>query len=137
MATRDRNFVGVSLDKSMRRLAVALAKYAVDNKGFKSANLPYKNSHDAFLALRDATAEGGIQAVGDPYRWITERPPRQVCEPRRAIDPLEIVFAVCRDDHGIPDCLVPELKRPHGAAFKTSASCEKTFWPGFLRCKPR
>ena len=35
-----------------------------------------------------------------------------VCEPRRAIDPLEIVSAVCRDDHGIPDCLVPESKAP-------------------------
>ena len=33
-------------------------------------------------------------------------------------DPLEIVSAVCRDDHGIPDCLVPELKRPHGSRFQ-------------------
>ena len=71
VATRDRNFVGELLDKSMRQLAVTLAKYAVDVEGFKSANLPYKNSHDAFVALRDATAEGGVQAVGDPYRWIT------------------------------------------------------------------
>lgn len=119
VATRDRNFVEVSLDKSMRRLAVALAKYAADVKGFKSASLPYKNSHDAFLALRDATAQkGGIQAVGYPYRWVPERPPRMVCEPRRTIDPLEIVSAVCRDDHGIPDCLVPELKRPHGSRFQ-------------------
>ena len=108
----------VSLDKSMRHLAVALAKYAADVKGFKSASLPYKNSHDAFLALRDATAEGDVQAVGDPYRWIAERPPRRVCEPTRVIDPLEIVTAVCRDDHGSPDCLVPECKRPDGSRFQ-------------------
>ena len=118
VATRDRNFAEVSLDKSMGQLAVALAKYAVDVKGFKSAGLPYKNSHDAFLALRDVTAEGGVQAAGDPYRWIPERPPRQVCEPRRAIDPLEIVSAVCCDDHGSPDCLVPGVKRPHGSRFQ-------------------
>jgi hypothetical protein len=118
VATRDRNFVDQVLDKSMRHLAVALAKYAVDNKSVKSASLPYKNSNDAFIALRNATAEGGIQAVGDPYRWSPERPPREVCEPRRAIDPLEIVSAVCRDDHGIPDCIMPELKRPHGSRFQ-------------------
>ena len=58
VATRDRNFAEMSLDKSMRRLAVALAKYAANVNGFKSASLPYKNSHDAFLALRDATARG-------------------------------------------------------------------------------
>jgi len=120
VATRDRNFVDhVPLDKSMRWLAGALAKYAVDVKGFKSASLPYKSSHDAFLALRDATAQrGGVQAVGDPYRWIPERLPRMVCGPRRAINSSEIVFAVCCDDHGIPDCLMPELKRPHGSRFQ-------------------
>ena len=36
VATRDRNFVEVSLNKSMRQLAVALAKYAI--AGFKSAS---------------------------------------------------------------------------------------------------
>ena len=119
VATRDRNFVDqVPLDRSMRHLAFALAKYAVDNKGFKSAGLAYKTSHDAFLALRDATTEGAVQAVGDPYRWIPERPPRRVCEPRRVIAPLEIVSTVCRDDHGITDCLMPELKRPHGGRFQ-------------------
>jgi hypothetical protein len=134
VATRDRNFAGVSLDKSMGHLAVALAKYAVDNKGFESASLPYKNSHDAFLALRDATAEGGVQAVGDPYRWIPEqypRAPRKVCEPRRAIDPLEIVFAVCCDDHGSPDCLVSELKRPHGSRLQNVCFLRKDILPRF------
>ena len=91
------------------------------NKGFKSAGLPHKNSHDAFLALRDAIAEGSVQAIGDPYRWFAEQsriPPRRVCEPTRVIDPLEIVTAVCRDDHGSPDCLVPKDLRPHGSRFQ-------------------
>ena len=37
-----------------------------------------------------------------------------VCEPTRVIDPLEIVSAVCRNDHGSPDCLVPKDLQPHG-----------------------
>ena len=118
VATRDRNFAGALLDKPMRWLAVALAKYAADVKGFNPAGLPYKNGHDAILALRDATSEGGIQAVGDPYRWLADRPPRRICEPRRVIAPLEIVSAVCLDDHGSPDCLVPKDVRPDGSRFQ-------------------
>lgn len=122
VATRDRDFVDqVPFDKSMRYLAAALAKYAVDND-FKSAGMSYKNSHDAFLALRDATAEGSVQAIGDPYYWFAEQsglPPRKVCEPTRVIDPLEIVSAVCRDDHGSPDCLVPKDLHPHGSRLQT------------------
>jgi hypothetical protein len=119
VATRDRDFVDqVSFDKSMRYLAVALAMHAVSNKGLRSAGLPYKNSHDASLALRDATAEGGVRAIGDPYRWFAGRPPRRVCEPTRVIDPLEIVSAVCRDDQGSSDCLVPKGLHPHGSRFQ-------------------
>jgi hypothetical protein len=117
VATRDRNFVDqMPLDKSMRYLAFALAKYAVDDP--KSASLPYNAVHDAFLALRDATTEGGVQAIGDPYRWLADRPPRRVCEPTRVIKPLEIATAVCRDDHGSPDCLVPKDVRPDGSRFQ-------------------
>ena len=64
VATRDRNFVDqIRFDKPMRYLAVALALRAVKHNGLKSAGLPYKNSHDASLALRDATAEGSVQAI--------------------------------------------------------------------------
>ncbi len=38
--------------------------------------------------------------------------------PKRVIDPLEIVSAVCRDDQGSPDCLVPEDLRPDGSRFQ-------------------
>jgi hypothetical protein len=116
VATRDRAFVDqVPFDKSMRYLAVALAKYKDENRGLRS---PHRRSHEAFLALRDATAEGGVRAVGDPYRWSAGRPPRRVCEPTRMIDPLEIVSAVCRDDHGTMDCLVPKDLQPHGSRFQ-------------------
>src|SRR5262249_4276494 len=67
--------------------------------------------------LRDKTADGGIQAIGDPYRWV-ERPPRMVCEKTRVIDPLEIVSAVCRHDRGIQDCLVPKELRADGSRFQ-------------------
>ena len=122
VATRDRDFVDqVSFDKPMRYLAVVLAKYAVIDKGFKSASLPHENSHSAFLALRDATAEGGVEAIGDPYRWFAGQsriPPRRICEPTRVIEPLEIVTAVYRDDRGSPDCLVPKDLQPCGSRFQ-------------------
>jgi hypothetical protein len=116
VATRDRDFVGqVPFDRSMRYLSVALANYRANNRGFR---FPHKRSHEAFLALLDATAEGGLQAIGNPYRWLAGRPPRIVCERTRVIDPLEIVSAVCRDDHGSPDCLVPKTMKPHGCRFQ-------------------
>lgn len=121
VATRDRNFVNQVFDKPMRYLAVALAVRAVDPNGLKSAGPPYQNSHDASLALRDATAEGSVQAIGDPYRWFAQQsrtPPRRVCEPTRVIDPLEIASAVCRDDHGSPDCFVPKDLHLHGSRFQ-------------------
>jgi len=124
VATRDRDFVDqLPFDKSMKYVAVALAKYADDNKGFRSAALPYKGSHGAFLALLDAVATRETKAIGDPYRWVAERSgirPRRVCEPTRVIDPLEISSAVCRDDHGSPDCLVPKNLRPDGSRFQNS-----------------
>ena len=46
-----------------------------------------------------------------PIGWFagqSRQPPRKVCEPTRVIDPLEIASAVCRDDHGSPDCFVPK-----------------------------
>jgi len=114
VATRDRDFVDqIPFDKPLRSLAPALATYVVE-KGFRSH---LKWSHVAFLALRDATAEGSVQAVGEPYRWLTGRPPRKVCEPTRVIEPLEIVSAVCRDD-GTPDCLVPKDLHAHGSRFQ-------------------
>ncbi|MET3968069.1 hypothetical protein [Bradyrhizobium sp. S3.9.1] len=114
VATRDRDFVEqMPSDKSLKYLAVALAKYEA-GKDFRS---PHKRSGEAFFALRDETAEGGIQAIGDPYRWVG-RPPRMVCEKTRVIEPLEIVSAVCRPDHGIPDCLVPKELRPDGSRFQ-------------------
>jgi hypothetical protein len=115
VATRDRDFVDqMPFDKSMRYLATALATYAVE-KGFRS---PRKRGHEALLDLLNATAEGGVQAIGDPYRWFAGRPPRRVCEPKRVIDRLEIVTAVCRDDRGSPDCLVPKDLRPDGSRFQ-------------------
>jgi hypothetical protein len=115
VATRDRDFFdNVPFDKSMSYLAVALATYRIN----KSVSWPHKRSQDAFLALRDAIAEGAVQAVGEPYRWVAGRLPRKVCEPRRVIDPLEIVSAVCRDDRGSPDCLVPKDLRPDGSRFQ-------------------
>lgn len=113
VATRDRDFVEqMPFDKSMKYLAVAQAKYEAD-KDFRS---PHKRSGEAFLALRDEAAEGGIQAIGDPYRWVG-RPSRMAYEKTRVIEPLEIVSAVCRHDRDNPDCLVPKELRPDGSRF--------------------
>ena len=140
VATRDRDFVDqVPFDKSMRYLAAALAKYAVDND-FKSAGMSYKNSHDAFLALRDATAEGSVQAIGDPYYWFAEQsglPPRKVCEPTRVIDrwkscpPSAAMTTVVRTVSYRRTCTRTE------AAFKPYSSGEASFWHGSRRCRQR
>lgn len=121
VATRDRNFIDqIPWDKSMRYLAVALAKYVVvDNRGLRSATLP-RGSHDAFLALRDAAATGRSEAVGDPYHWAVGQSgiPTKVFEQTRVIDPLEILSAVCRDDRGTLDCLVPKNPQTHVSRFQ-------------------
>jgi hypothetical protein len=115
VATRDRDFIEqMPFDKSMNYLAVELAKYEADNKGVRS---PHKTSGGAFLDLRDKSAEGRIQTTGDPYRWVG-RPPRMVLQKTRVIEPLEIASAVCRDDRGTPDCLVPKMLRPDGSRFQ-------------------
>ena len=89
------------------------------HNGLKSAGLPNKNSHDASLALRDATAEDGVQALGNPYRRFTWSNPAEGSASRHGDDPLEIASAVCRDDHGSPDCLVPKDMHEQGKGFQS------------------
>jgi len=107
--TRDRNFVDrLRLDQSMRSVSIA---YAIASNGCKPTS--YKGSHDAWLKLQNAMISGEVEAIGDPYirRAGSSGRPRELCEPTRAIDPVEAASAVLRDDCGSPDCLVSREAR--------------------------
>jgi hypothetical protein len=115
--TRDRAFAERSsrAGKSLRSIAVALATDKVDGK---TTERYFKDSTDAWYALRDEMAAGNVRASGTPFRRVADSQGHAVdtSEMAREIPAVEIGTLRLQDDGNDKDCLIPEDWRvAHGS----------------------
>ena len=107
--TRDRAFVESSnrAGKSLLSVAIALAMDKVDGKPTEHY---FKGSTDAWSALREKMATGGIRASGAMFRRVADLEGHavQTNEMAREIPAVEIGTLRLQDDSDDKDCLVPE-----------------------------
>ena len=101
--------------KSLRSVAVALAMDKVDGKPTERY---FKGSVDAWSALREKMATGGIRASGTMFRRVADLEGHavQTNDMTREIPAVEIGTLRLQDDSDDKDCLVPEDWRvAHGS----------------------
>jgi hypothetical protein len=116
--TRDRAFVERSNrpGKSLRTIAVAIAMDKVSGEPIERY---FKDSSDAWSALREEIAAGNIRASGTPFRRVADLQGHAVetSEMAREIPAAEIASLRLQDDDGNKDCLIPEDWRvAHGSS---------------------
>ena len=115
--TRDHAFVERlnRAGKSLRNLAVALAMDAV---GGKPTERYFKDSSDAWSALREEIAARNVRASGTPFRRVADLQGHAVetNEMVREIPAAEIASLRLQDDGDDKNCLIPEDWRvAHGS----------------------